>query len=73
MAKVEDTQENEDICKNNCKSCPSYPEVAGELLYCSRGISGKQIEKYGCNCTFCDVQINSGCSKMYYCAEGACE
>jgi hypothetical protein len=73
MAKVEDTQENAAICQNNCKSCPSYPEVEGEILYCSRGKSSKQIEKVGCNCTFCDVQIKYGCSKMYYCAEGECQ
>jgi hypothetical protein len=73
MAKVEDTEDNVTICKNNCVSCMSYPDVAGELLYCSRGKSGTPITRSGCNCSFCDVQIKYGCSGTFYCAEGGCE
>jgi hypothetical protein len=73
MAKVEDTPENAAICKNNCISCMSHPGVEGEILYCSRGKSSTPIEKKGCNCSFCDVQIKYGCSGTFYCAEGACE
>ncbi len=73
MAKVENTPENESVCRNNCASCMSYPEVEGELLYCSRGKSGKPIEKKGCNCSFCDVQIKYGCTGTYYCDKGECQ
>jgi hypothetical protein len=73
MAKVEDNQDNVNICMNNCVSCMSYSGVEGEALYCSRGKSSASITRAGCNCSFCDVQIKYGCSGTFYCAEGGCE
>jgi hypothetical protein len=68
MAKVEDTQENFDICmQGNCSTCPSYPGGSGEGLYCARGPSKHSIEKKGCNCPECPVWEKCGLSSMYYC------
>jgi len=70
MAKVEDTEDNFKVCmKNNCSTCPSYPQKAGEGLYCARGPSEANVEKSGCNCPECPVWMENKLSGMYYCAE----
>jgi len=67
MDKVEDTQENFDICmQDNCSTCPSYHKVPGEGLYCARGPSKLSIEKKGCNCPECPVWEKNRLSGMYY-------
>lgn len=73
MAKVEDTRENENICMTFCGSCPTYPGVEGEGLFCARGKSSAPKEKTGCNCGMCDVQNKFGCQDQYYCINGVCE
>ncbi len=73
MAKVEDNQENANICMNNCISCMSYPDIEGEALFCVRGKSSAAVTKSGCNCSPCEVQGKYGCKGEYYCAEGPCE
>jgi hypothetical protein len=72
MPKVEDTQENVNICMKFCGSCPTYPGVKGEVLFCARGKSNIPKVKQGCNCGLCDVQNKYGCTGSYYCTEGAC-
>jgi hypothetical protein len=73
MPKVEDTQENVNICMKFCGSCPTYPGVKGEVLFCARGKSSTPKATTGCNCGLCDVQNKYGCTGSYYCTEGACE
>ena len=55
MSKVEDTYENEIICIKFCGSCPTYPGIKGDLLFCARGKSSSAKQKAGCNCGMCDV------------------
>jgi hypothetical protein len=73
MAKVEDTSENAEICKKYCVPCLSYPGVEGEVLFCARGKSSNSPTKNGCNCGYCEVKRNAGCSGTYFCINGACE
>ncbi len=72
MPKAEDTQENVNICMKFCGSCPTYPGVKGEVLFCARGKNNTPKVKQGCNCSLCDVQNKYGCTGSYYCTEGAC-
>ena len=73
MTKVKDSKENEQICGAYCRSCPTYPGIESELLFCARGASSGPKEKKGCNCPACEVQLEYGCSRTYYCIEGECE
>jgi len=72
-SKVEDTQANVDICLQYCGTCPSYPGVQGEALFCARGRSSSPGEKKGCNCGACEVQHKYECKGGYYCISGLCE
>ena len=70
--KVEDTEDNEEICKDFCGSCPSYPGT-NKWLFCARGKSGKKIERNGCLCPACQVYMDSNLERDYFCDEGAPE
>jgi hypothetical protein len=70
---VEDTQENEKICKIYCGDCPSYPKDSGEWLYCARGKSDTPISREGCLCPGCDIFEKYDLSTTYFCEEGAAE
>jgi Protein of unknown function (DUF2769) len=73
VAKVEDTQENIEICVKYCGVCPSKPQVFGEVLYCSRGKSVKEVVEKGCNCPGCGVYAKYGLAGSYFCKNGAAE
>ncbi len=73
MSKVEDKQENVNICLNNCASCMSYPGIESEILFCARGKSSTPITKKGCNCGFCEVQMKYGCTELFHCDKGSCK
>ncbi len=73
MPKVEDNQENANICMKFCGSCSTYPGVEGDVLFCAKGKNSTPKAKAGCNCGLCDVQNKHGCSGTYFCIEGACE
>ncbi len=73
MAKVDDTQENLEICVKFCGPCPSKPQVFGEALFCARGKSSKEVEQKGCNCASCGVYAKYELSGMYFCKNGAAE
>ncbi len=69
MAEVQDSQENYEEClKNQCGTCPSYPECGEEALYCARGGSEATIERNGCDCPECPIWQAAGLTSMYYCA-----
>jgi hypothetical protein len=73
MPKVDDNQENAEICKKNCEPCLTYPGVEGEVLFCSRGKSSAPKSKNGCNCGMCDVKKKYFCQGTYFCINGICE
>jgi hypothetical protein len=73
MAKVEDTQENAAICLTFCSSCPTYPGIEGEALFCARGKSSAPKKMSGCNCGMCEVQEKYKCRHQYYCINGVDE
>lgn len=61
------------ICAQNCGTCPSYPNVTGEALYCASGASAIQVEEKGCNCVSCP--LIDQCSRnnaVYFCIHGSC-
>ncbi|MHA2219667.1 MAG: DUF2769 domain-containing protein [Candidatus Hodarchaeales archaeon] len=70
MGKVEDNQENFDICMEFCKTCPTFSKKEGEGLFCARGKSSESLEKKGCNCDACFVQMNYEKKSSYYCEHG---
>jgi hypothetical protein len=67
MADVEDNQENFEVCLQNCGTCPSYPGVEGQALYCARGPSDAEIARKGCHCPDCPVWVSCGLTRTYYC------
>ncbi|MFQ6111241.1 MAG: DUF2769 domain-containing protein [Nitrospinota bacterium] len=71
MPKVDDTPENEAICKKYCGPCPTYPKMEGEFLFCARGGSTNPQEKKSCYCPECDVWIKYKLKGLYFCIEGA--
>lgn len=73
MSKVEDSQENINICLKFCGPCLSNPGIEGEALFCARGKSSAPVTKNGCNCGYCDVKKKYFCSGTYFCIHGACE
>lgn len=61
------------ICGRNCGTCPSYPGVMGEALYCAGGKSKKEINRRGCNCVTCPLYDQcSRYNSAYFCANGPC-
>ena len=74
MGKVAKNEENLGKCV--CASCPSYDECmknGKELLYCAEeaGKSACEVERKGCICGTCPVQIENGLVSGYYCVTGA--
>lgn len=68
--KVPVSDENSSKCI--CGQCPSYPGDE-PWLYCGRGGSPQSIDRKGCLCPGCPVQVEYGNERLYYCAEGAAE
>lgn len=66
---VENTEENRNICRMNCGTCPSHKE-GGKLLFCSRGNITDNIERMGCKCGMCPVAIKHKLDGGYYCIHG---
>jgi len=68
MAKVDDTQENLELCRReHCGKCPSFPGVEGEALYCARGGSFAKVERAECVCPDCPIWVKYGLGRTYYC------
>lgn len=61
------------ICGRNCGTCPSYPGVRGEALFCASGASRVEVEQKGCNCVTCPLFDRcSAYSTAYFCVNGEC-
>jgi adenylate cyclase len=61
------------ICVRNCGTCPSFPGIKGEVLYCAGGRSSAHVERRGCNCVSCPLYDQ--CSRRnsaYFCINGPC-
>ena len=57
----------------SCSSCPSFPRVFGEALYCASGISSVPITEEGCNCVTCTLyDLCSSFNVAYFCVHGHC-
>lgn len=68
---VEDTAENRSRCL--CPGCPAYNECMeknGEILYCSTGSTGCELEKWGCHCPRCPIQLENKMVGLFYCEKG---
>ncbi len=56
-----------------CSTCPSFPAVRGEALYCSGGKSAVTIKEEGCNCVTCPLYDRcSSFNVAYFCIHGQC-
>lgn len=73
MPKVDNIPENEKICNNFCRTCPTYPGIDGEILFCARGKSSSPKNEMGCNCGVCEVWNKYGLKDFYYCIKGSSE
>lgn len=70
--KVPDTATNAQKCL--CSVCPVYNECLKnneELLFCSRGRSKCEFEKWGCKCVKCPVALEYNLVGLFYCEKGA--
>jgi class 3 adenylate cyclase len=57
----------------SCSTCPSFPRVFGEALYCAGGISSVPIKEEGCNCVTCALYDRcSSFNVAYFCVHGHC-
>jgi class 3 adenylate cyclase len=57
----------------SCATCPSFPKVFGEAIYCASGRSGHPIEENGCNCVTCPLyDLCSSFNVAYFCIHGHC-
>lgn len=73
---IEMSVENLNVCKDYCGSCPSYPGVKGEALFCATGASARAatVERKGCNCMICPLYEKCArSSTAYFCITGACQ
>jgi hypothetical protein len=72
MQVVPETEQNAEKCL--CPVCPVYNECLRsnkELLFCARGSSVCEFEKWGCKCVKCPVEIEYNLVGLFYCEKGA--
>ena len=72
LSTVPNTPENRDKCL--CPGCPAYSacmEGKKEILYCSTGATSCKLEKWGCHCPRCPVQLEYKMVGLFYCEKGA--
>jgi hypothetical protein len=69
---VPNTEENAGRCL--CPECPAHNPCMKkhqEVLYCSKGSSSCEFEKWGCLCPRCPVQLEYKTVGLFYCEKGA--
>jgi hypothetical protein len=71
---VDDTEENLEICKKYCGSCPTYrsnnlSESPPHALFCARGTSSisSQVRPVNCYCPACEIFTKCGLKIGYFC------
>ena len=76
MSEVPYTDENVEICKQNCGVCPTFKannlgDLSPGVLFCSQGKSPREdIEDNGCNCPTCPIFQEYGLEGGYFCTYG---
>ncbi len=75
MKPVDDTIENQKICRQYCGICPTFRgnklgEVPPHELFCGRGTSSAQskVKTMGCFCPACELFTRHGLIIGYFCA-----
>jgi hypothetical protein len=72
---VEDSDENRQICRKYCRSCPSYKRHSLEKyptaeLFCARGkSSAPAIKESGCFCPACELFTKHHLNIGYFCVK----
>ena len=69
---VPDTEENREKCR--CPDCPVYNDCIkgkNEKLFCAMGKTDCEIEKKGCLCLHCPIEIEYRLNSFFYCDKGA--
>jgi len=73
--KVEDTEENRQICRKYCRACPSYKHNSLEryqpdALFCACGTSPAPSQKeVGCFCPACEIFAKHSLAIGHFCAK----
>ena len=77
MAVVDDNQENLEICRRFCGTCPTFQvnnmkASPPHALFCARGKSAVAgtAENRGCNCFRCDVFKKYNLKGGFFCLHG---
>ncbi|MDD1694064.1 MAG: DUF2769 domain-containing protein [Methanoregula sp.] len=71
---VEDTEENRQICRKYCGSCPTYKHNSLEkfqpdTLFCARGTSSCPSQKeMNCYCPACELYTKNHLVIGHFCA-----
>ncbi len=61
------------LLRCSCMTCPSFPAIGGEAVYCSGGKSSAAIVEKGCNCVICPLYDRCGSFNVaYFCIHGRC-
>jgi hypothetical protein len=72
--KVEDTEENREICRKFCGVCPTYQRNSlgqsdPDSLFCARGTSSNRSMKEGnCFCPACELFDRNSLVIGHFCA-----
>jgi len=74
---VEDTEENEEICKKYCGSCPTFKrnnlaQSPPHLLFCARGKTSNpsEVKPINCYCPACELFTKNKLAIGYFCTKG---
>ena len=74
---VDDTEENEEICKKYCGSCPTFKrnnlaQSPPHLLFCARGKTSNpsNVKTVNCYCPACEVFTKNKLAIGYFCTKG---
>jgi hypothetical protein len=76
MEPVEDTGENQKICRKYCGACPTYKRnilarYQPAALFCAHGTSSSpsKVKTMGCFCPACELFTEHGLVIGYFCAK----
>jgi len=74
---VEDTEENEEICRKYCGSCPTFKrnnlaQSPPHVLFCARGKTSNHsdVKTAGCYCPACELFTRNKLVIGYFCTKG---
>lgn len=73
VKRVEDTEENRQICRKYCGACPTYKQNSlgqqqPDLLFCACGTSSAPaMKKAGCFCPACEIFTRNSLAIGHFC------